>query len=159
MNDWEFVNDREFALEWYRYGLDKDEEILKFVAHWIAFNWMYRECRKGDDRRNIEAFCEREYERLRNFNAFGTGDILVFEDGPVRDETSGHKRKREYTLLMEGTEREAITALLLSIYQVRCNLFHGSKSLRVDRDIELVRSSSRILAGYLKALLIDDSIR
>ena len=159
MNDWEFVNDREFALEWYRYGLDKDEEILKFVAHWIAFNWMYRECRKGDDRRNIEAFCEREYERLRNFNAFGTGDILVFEDGPVRDEASGHKRNREYTLLMEGTEREAITALLLSIYQVRCNLFHGSKSLRVDRDIELVRSSSRILAGYLKALLIDDSIR
>lgn len=51
--------------------------------------------------------------------------------------------------------RTQVESLLITIYQVRCNLFHGSKSLHNPRDLELVRSSSIILEGYLKAYLID----
>lgn len=42
---------------------------------------------------------------------------------------------------------------LLTIYQVRCNLFHGSKSLRAERDMLLVDSAAEIMGQYLKVLI------
>ena len=48
-----------------------------------------------------------------------------------------------------------VEALLMTLYQVRCNLFHGSKSLRVERDRELVRASANILEKYMEALVTD----
>lgn len=42
-------------------------------------------------------------------------------------------------------------ALLRTIYQVRCNLFHGEKSPQSFRDRDLVFASDQILARFLEA--------
>lgn len=148
--------EKQYALEWYNYGLEKgDDKIVKFMMHWIAFNWLYSECRQESDDKNIEEFCKRNFDKLSRYDAFGTGAFLVFADGPVRDEAHGYSREGRYRRMMNGTDLEGVTNLLLTIYQVRCNLFHGSKSLYIERDIELVHSSATIMEGYLKALLID----
>lgn len=151
------MNDKDYALEWYRYGLEKgDDAIVKFMMHWIAFNWMYSECRKGNERANIREFCRRNYERMSRYDPFGTGAYLVFEDGPVRSEYRDETRNESpYGALRHSSGERRVESLLLTIYQVRCNLFHGSKRLHIQRDIELVRSSSIILEGYLKALLVE----
>lgn len=152
------MTDMEYALEWYRYGLEKgDDSIVKFMMHWIAFNWLYSEYRNNDERANIRAFCKDHYDKLSRYNPFTTGAYFVFEDGPVRDETRG-EIKRVMTLydnLTKKTGEVRVESLLQTIYQVRCNLFHGSKSLHNPRDLELVRSSAIIMEGYLKALLVN----
>ena len=67
----------------------------------------------------------------------------------VRDGRTGelkpHHKKR-----FQGVKNRDIASLIGTLYQVRCNLFHGSKSLRINRDIELVKYSAVILEGYLK---------
>ena len=41
---------------------------------------------------------------------------------------------------------------LAAIYQVRCNLFHGSKSLQSDNDIQIIFCAFRVLAHILRIL-------
>jgi hypothetical protein len=43
------------------------------------------------------------------------------------------------------------------MYQVRCNLFHGSKSIESDTDIRIVHSSFLVLVGCLRMLGIEFS--
>lgn len=153
------MTDMEYALEWYRYGLDKgDDSVIRFMMHWIAFNWLYSECQQGDDAANIRAFCRENYERLSRYDAFSTGEYPIFEQKPVTTTVRGEQRNNGgllYSLRHDSGEKR-VESLLLTIYHVRCNLFHGSKSLRIQRDVELVRSSATIMEGYLKALLLDD---
>lgn len=39
--------------------------------------------------------------------------------------------------------------VLRTIYQIRCNLFHGAKSPQQIRDRDLVRHADRVLRGYI----------
>ena len=151
------MSEKDYALEWYKYGLEKgDDAIVKFMMHWIAFNWLYSESRSDSETDNIKTYCENNIDKLTRYNAFGTGAYLIFEDGPVIDEKHARPKRGLYRGLHSDSELESVTSLILTIYQVRCNLFHGSKRLYIDRDRELVRSSAIIMEGYLKALLLDD---
>ena len=149
--------DIDYALDWYKYGLDNDDDaIYKFMMHWIAFNWLYSECHRGNDTLNIGDYCEKNFELMSRFDAFSTDDIQIFLEKPVKDEAHGFSRKARYEDLLTQTGAERLKSLLLTIYQVRCNLFHGSKSLRIQRDLDLVHASAAIMEGYLKAILGDD---
>ncbi len=46
-----------------------------------------------------------------------------------------------------------IPSLFCSIYRVRCNLFHGSKSLIEERDANLIKASADILGRCLDELI------
>ena len=152
--------EKDYALEWYRYGLEKnDDAIVKFMMHWIAFNWLYSECRRSSksyESEAIEKYCEKNYGKLSKFDAFHSPAIAVFLEKPVHDVFKG-------TITADGTARynsliydsglKQLTSLIMTIYHVRCNLFHGSKSLIIPRDVELVRASSIILEGYLRTVL------
>ena len=148
---------KDYGLEWYRYGLEKgDEPIMRFMMHWIAFNWLYSSFCKcvGEDLKEaaaIKIFCESNYTKLSKYDPFTTDAFQVFLENPVEDEHNGSTRIRRFEDLRHKTGLQRMIALFLTIYQVRCNLFHGSKSLRIERDVSLVRAASVILEGYLKA--------
>ena len=152
------MTDTEYALEWYRYGLEKgDDAIIKFMMHWIAFNWLYSECQQGTEEADIRQFCKKHYERLSRYDPFVTGAYLVFEEKSVTTTNHGESHNNGgllYSLRHDSGEKR-VESLLITIYHVRCNLFHGSKHLYVERDRNLVRSSAIIMEGYLKALLLD----
>lgn len=60
-----------------------------------------------------------------------------------------------YNKLCNGDPEERMVSLILTIYQVRCNLFHGSKTPsgpRETRDSELIESSAEIMEEYLLRL-------
>lgn len=151
---------KNYALEWYQYGLkNNDDAIVKFMMHWIAFNWLYGEYKTGietSEKSAITRYCEHNYDKLSRFDAFSRPEIDVFLDKPVedinRDDRSGKARER-YNSLKCDRGLKQFKSLILTIYQVRCNLFHGSKSLQIDRDVELVRASSIILEGYLRTVI------
>lgn len=147
---------KNYAYEWYAYGLEsKKDDIIKFAIHWIAFNWLYGDYGGRDERESIKAFCNSNEEVLSSFDAFSKPEIKLFLEQPVYD-ARGHCRKRSeeiYEKVTKGSGIEQITNLLLTFYQVRCNLFHGQKILRCERDIALVENSSVLLQGYLDAIL------
>ena len=89
------------------------------------------------------------------FDAFEKPEIQVFMEKPVNDARGRYEKQTEkiYNDLIHNTGIEKVTDLLLTFYQVRCNLFHGQKVLRCDRDVELVEKSSVLLEGYLDSIL------
>lgn len=152
------IPDRNYALDWYRYGLEKGEHaVTKFMMHWIAFNWIYCEYGRGSERANIRAFCGDRYRELSRYNPFNTDAVLVFMEGPVWDMEGrrGHHHLEEdlYESVKNDYGARRMKSLFLTMYQVRCNLFHGSKSPYNERDLQLVKSSAEILENYLKVCL------
>ena len=144
---------KNYALEWYEYGLKNDDPIIRFMMFWVAFNWLYKECREERDDTNIKSFCHRKYEKLIQFDAFSSDAFQVFLEKPVRDETNGYERRSRFDSIKNDRGPKRVENLLLTIYQVRCNLFHGSKKLQDPRDMDLVCASADILKGYLEVLL------
>lgn len=141
------------ALDWYKYGLERNDDFFsRFIMHWIAFNWLYAECESGTEREDIRSFCRNNAVKMRSYDAFATEAIKVFLEAPVVDSRNGIRPYHEKQFQRVKNDH-SITDLMLTMYQVRCNLFHGSKSIYRERDVALVRASAEILEGYLKALL------
>lgn len=89
------------------------------------------------------------------FDAYNTDEYLFISSKPVYSATSrsASQSRRIHENLRDGIGVVKLTNLILTIYQVRCNLFHGSKSLHIDRDLELVYSSAILMEGYMDALI------
>lgn len=148
--------EKNYALDWYRYGLEKgDDFFVKFMMHWIAFNWLYSEYYDRDELQKIKTFCEANYYKLSRYNPFDTDAFQIFLEKPIRDIIRG----REYTIIYESLKKDnglkRVKSLFCTMYHIRCNLFHGSKSFMLERDRRLVSASAEILEGYLKALLTE----
>ena len=147
------VWENNYALDWYSYGLLQNKDyIFKFMMHWIAFNWLYNNednCFSTNEPGKIQHFCANNYEKLEKFDAFSTPYIHIFLEQQI-----GHNKhnKELFENLSDLSDIDnRITYLLQTLYIVRCNLFHGSKKLRNDRDQALVENGAYILEGYLKA--------
>ena len=146
------IYERNIALEWYQYGLEhKDDFFMRFMMHWIAFNWLYSSEDGQSEREKIKSYYEKNYKRFK-YDPFGSVDIKIFMESPIYDGKTARANVHDY----EGVKSGNAKSLLMSLYQVRCNLFHGSKSLRIERDRDLVRASANILEKYLEALLKDE---
>ena len=157
--DYSYAWKNNYAWEWYKYGLQKkDDEIIKFMVHWIAFNWLFGKY-PGNERGKIEAYVNKNYEKLARFDAFSSPAIDVFLDAEVEDVHGSEKQKKAmkvfYETICKGKGKERVKYLLFTIQTVRNNLFHGAKNLHNPRDIELVKASSVILEGYLREVLLD----
>ena len=146
------ICDRDIGLEWYQYGLEKgDDFFTRFMMHWVAFNWLYNMFDGKFEWKRIKNFAENNAGKLSAFNAFDIPEFQVFALRPIRDGRTGEIGEVRQNRFQKVTDKKSIPHLLLTLYQVRCNLFHGAKSLCDARDVELVKSSAVILEGYLKA--------
>lgn len=99
-------------------------EIDAFAAHWPVLNVAHVRAALGYD-----AF--RRYDRAT---------LLA--------ECDAHDVKRQPANWVPGTG-PSWEQLLRTLYQVRCNLFHGEKSEQAARDRDLVFASDRILHQLL----------
>lgn len=166
------MDDYKYAIEWFAYGFNnKDEEyIVRFMMYWIAFNWLYNEHNSKymteknkryvlKETERIKEFCEANMDKLSRYDAFESGDIDIFLEDPICDGVTLRPHRRAFDNLRFGTNPVRITNLLLTIYYVRCNLFHGSKSIYNLRDRGLIKASSIVLEGYLRTLLPSDQLK
>ena len=68
------MEEKDYALEWYRYGLEKnDDAIVKFMMHWIAFNWLYSEYRRNSrslESEAIKEFCKKSMRSCQDLTPF-----------------------------------------------------------------------------------------
>ena len=150
------LSEKNNALDWYRYGLERNDDFFsRFIMHWIAFNWLYAEFaqQSESEKESIKLCCLFYMDKLKKYDAFSTDAIQIFMEAPVIDSRDGeHKyHRKQYQRVVK---EHSIVDLFWTMYQVRCNLFHGAKSIFRERDIALVRASAELLEGYLKAILL-----
>jgi len=151
------------AVDWYCYAAETgDDSIAKFMMYWIAFNWLYSKENVRGDRLKIRQYCSDNYRILNRYKPWRDSPeaFKVFDDGPVLN-LSGDQTHPTPEQLYESVHTRygkiKVTSLLTTIYQVRCNLFHGSKQPRDTRDRELIKSSAVIMERYLWEVLADSN--
>ncbi|MCQ2578046.1 MAG: hypothetical protein MJ176_05900 [Treponema sp.] len=165
---------------WLKFGMEhNDPFFVKFMTLWFAFNKEYskfpgvveKELRDGSTKKQkdveyakIKEFCEKNMDKLLSVHdlIFKSPLIIIFKEKPVEDMKSVKKWKdnkneshqeKYYKDLIKGTSKQQTIAIFQMMYQVRCNLFHGSKTPNMERDLNLVRNSGEILEIYLKAIM------
>ena len=172
------------ARAWYDYAIRTgDDSVARFMMHWIAFNFRYSEyCEYRDGKRNsereqIERLCADRYDDLKRCKLFNDpGAMKKLLEYPVlkgrrrphrsiepQMPVDRHKKPRDmdpcelWDVACRGHGLKRIQCILLTLYQVRCNLFHGSKDPDYPRDRELIREAATIMQGCMEALLHIDS--
>ncbi len=171
---------RDVAIELLANAQGQPPSLMAFMYRWMAFNgWMSAVTLKATDREMIDAFvaAPRLIDAVDQLMA-GDPDFrqMVTEFTalwPVLNVRSV-RAKLGYDAFRQH-DRAALLALcaaenvkqqpadwvagghpnweqlLRTIYQVRCNLFHGEKSPQNFRDRDLVFASDRILARFIAA--------
>lgn len=135
---------------WKLKGQRETDPFVKFFFFWVCFDaWVTAKSGKDNDREKI-AWFEHNKNQLKD----AWGDILSSKTiswlnelrtlSPIEDMRPGHGGEK--TCLVDvGNPTEVIKF----IYQIRCNLFHGSKSPMDRRDLNLVELSARILEKWV----------
>lgn len=171
---------RDVAIELLANAQGQPPSFMAFIYRWMAFNsWMSAVTLMDTDREMIDAFVAAP--RLNDaFGQLMVGDpdfqqtVTEFTAlWPVLNVRSvraklGYDAFRMYdrAALLARCAAENVKQqpagwvagghpswehLLRTIYQVRCNLFHGEKSPQNFRDHDLVFASDRILARFIAA--------
>lgn len=153
--------------------------FMSFVSLWMAFNgWIEAVTGLTNDARMIDAIADNRrlieaFEALLDERpAFQRAVMGFAADWPVinvrdarrklgrdaffrfdRDEFLEECRRHEVKtqpLGWDPGEMPTWPQLLRTVYAVRCNLFHGSKSPQNRRDRDLVRHSDRVLRAFIE---------
>jgi hypothetical protein len=152
-------------------------EFNSFASLWMAFNgWMECITDTNSDAEMINAICDNRritdpYERLTreaDFRQQVERFVAMWPVINVRDakrkigrEAFSRLSRREF---LSRCQRESVKfqphgwnegdvptwpQIIRTIYQIRNNLFHGSKSPQNDRDHQLVSQANLILRGFI----------
>lgn len=149
---------KNIAIEWFEEGKSK-ETVFKFMAFWLAFNFMYSRSVYDKEEKLINEFLDDNKDKLKNsYDKIFSNmiDLEIFNELPVYDGRGGRRKKAVEThnnFLYACDKTEKARALILMIYQVRCNLFHGNKSLGNKRDMKLIKASADVMEIILESIL------
>lgn len=146
-----------FVKKWLERSEKVDRSVDKgdnFIDLWISFNgWM--KSKFGEKKRDgdlIDSVCQLDefidiFNQIKNERPF-SDDLLKLKGYTVKDmrEPDNESRRREYD--------DSFESLIRTIYQIRCNLFHGRKNFEEDKnDFELVCLAYNILLPLFKKYL------
>jgi hypothetical protein len=171
---------RDVAIELLANAQGQQPSFMAFIYRWMAFNgWMSAVTLKDTDREMIDAIvaAPRLIEAFNHLMAIDPDFRQIVTEfttlWPVLNVRSV-RAKLGYDAFRKN-DRAALLALcaaknvkqqptawvagahpsweqlLRTIYQVRCNLFHGEKSPQIFRDRDLVIASDRALARFIAA--------
>jgi hypothetical protein len=169
---------RDVALELEAQADGQSNPFMSFVFRWMAFNgWMAAVTEEDNDRKMIDALAEAP-RVIAAFDAKLAEDVAFRElvqtfaaMWPVLSVHDVRKKlgfdafhRLERPLLLAECAAENVkqrpadsvpgsvpdwAQVLRTVYQVRCNLFHGEKSPQNGRDYNLVVTSDRLLRAFV----------
>lgn len=136
----------DFIREWVdRAKTEEEGSVFQFVCYYIAFNSLYDE-EQGSREFDRITKCVKNMLEQYNFNPYNYIDSNSELLKGVMSERS-HNRTDAGKLA-----RHNIVELYKSLYYVRCNLFHGAKSMEYARSIGLVRDCCVILRSLFNTI-------
>jgi hypothetical protein len=139
-------------IEWWMLkGQQERDPFVKFFFFYVCFDaWITAESGKDVDREKLRWFfstnnCLKEC-RLGFWGSSQTQSLLrgLENLSPIEDMRPTHRG--EYKELKDTNNLEEVVYF---IYQIRCNLFHGSKNPVNSRDSNLVDLSGRLLEKWI----------
>ena len=135
---------------WKQKGQRENDPFIKFFFFYVCFDaWITAESGKDNDTQKIKWF-------LENDNCLKSKwlDILSPKTksrlanlknlSPIEDMRPKHRGENTYL-----NDIQNLGEIIRFIYQVRCNLFHGSKNPMNEKDANLVELSGRILEKWI----------
>ena len=137
----------------------------EFTNHWIAFNALYGGELDDGERARVMSTIRKHVSSQRavhilNRQAKAIAQILALPPGDMRVEVhdprfreASRRCARLYRSTF-GTPQSRLAGVGGTLYQVRCNLIHGSKDPNDSRDRMLVRESLAILRDLVPAVEI-----
>lgn len=128
----------EFVARWVQKASDSRNVYDKFISYWIAFNFLYRRMQPEYEREKIENWvnhwCRDPYP-CRFFADFqrkkyGSSECKAIEDMAdsnlkLRKKPKNISKKLKQKIKDQKFDLEALRYLVLCIYAVRNNIFHG----------------------------------
>jgi hypothetical protein len=134
----------------------ENEHVARFVFLWFCFNaWLSYESNQDRDQAMIDWLARQRIEASQLRSAFA---LSMQSDSFVRDVqrladlspvSSNRRGRRQYSI----NSLEDFCNIVWCIYQVRCNLFHGTKRAGDSRDHELVVTCGSILEAWVGCLV------
>lgn len=151
------------ARRWLR---DDDPEWSEFTQRWMAFNALYDTVRQPNQpeadaihRTVIKYFDQNTAGRcLKKIDQRDVRALFRVPPGDCRY-ASGDPRFRRMTSQLVATfgasadDIERLSCLMRVVYQVRCNLVHGSKDPAIRRDQRLVSVCTPIVDVVVRELI------
>jgi hypothetical protein len=147
---------RSLVKGWHQRTRREADLISRFVFLWFCFNaWLTYESEEDTDREMIKwlAGPRASASQLRaSFDLASKSDVFVgylkalAGLSPI---SSTGRRRREVRI----DSPEDFSGIVESVYQVRCNLFHGGKRASDLRDQKLVMVCARILEKWVGNLV------
>lgn len=133
--------------------IDKSDVFFRFVAVWVAFNALYTSL-YGDE--------VGDFNQVRSFSgspkAIDRHRELISRDVDYLRAINTLKERGVLDLSRQFRRRQIrdpnnLTEVASCLYQVRCNLFHGSKMPDNPRDEHLVKASFVIVSKLIQPFL------
>jgi hypothetical protein len=136
----------DFIREWVdRANTGEEGSVFQFVCYYIAFNSLYDE-EQGYREFDRITKCVKNMLEQYNFNPYN----YIDSDSEL---LKGVMSERSHNRTDAGKlARHNIVELYKSLYYVRCNLFHGAKSMEYARSIGLVRDCCAILRSLFNTI-------
>lgn len=139
--------DIEFVSWWKKLGDNQSDNIEKFFYYYVLFNYFYElhhsanRNREDDDvpeRRKIDFYIWKNYNVLCSYG-FAPSSLTNIPDEFF------NKPPEDSNAVETGTIRKLNNdvSIYLNVYKIRCNLFHGNKKMKINRDNLLIE------AGYI----------
>lgn len=138
------------AREWLERGNQEPDSINAFMDFWRGFNNLFLPNGNGSERDKIKSFLRQSIPEAEAEEILQTHDseVAYLLSQPVID-MRGNGRDTALNIKAFNAAADSLTKLqelFMIIYQVRCNLEHGQKSPNRNRDVQLCRSASPLVA-------------
>lgn len=154
-----FITNRDYILKWIDKSKHEEDNFDKFVYGFFALNAMYSVYYEGDERRAIKDLfydsVDMHYSEYRaimdapEFEYFcNRPAIKNCKYDPNRDDPGRRDTSRDTAKLLDRSTRSSNRAMLMILYQIRCNLFHGNKSFGNFDDQEIMKNAAELLLRY-----------
>lgn len=145
--------------EWHSVSVGKPVErndvFFQFMASWVSmnalYNWYGQRANLSGDKRKLTRFADANekakklHKELFGNNADYKKAVEVLSKNGILDVAKGQR--------ITIADDENFEQVMLCVYQVRNNLFHGDKLLANERDEEVVTASYVIVSTFLKDYL------
>ena len=130
------------AKEWINRAQNTEDVYDKFISAYIALNFLYNEREERCERDRMVNYLLNvaDYLKIDPPAAQIIGEYLAH---PVINMTPRSSKKHQPQKVSDKR------SLFEAIYQVRCNLFHGNKTLGDPRDRRLVAQGADVIIDIL----------
>ena len=140
-----------FVREWIKRAEKEDKgSVFQFVSYYIALNHLYNGIERVSNENCGELCLLKKYiKQIASKYNYNPYDELTSDSELLK---GVHQEKSNKETDKTKLQDEDIEELFTGIYYVRCNLFHGSKSMCSERNCRLISDSCKVLCSLFNIL-------